>query len=55
MTVKLSILHELPLPADWQLDVLYLQYLWESDEDTILETEFYEPFPKPDDEVMGIS
>ena len=33
-------------PADWQIILDYLRLLWQLGEDTILETEFYEPCQK---------
>ena len=56
MTIKLSLVKALPnrhwgeqsfpsqTPEDWNLDLAYLLYLWECDEDTILETSFFQPF-----------
>jgi hypothetical protein len=56
MTARLSIVRAFPNsnwgdlhfpnnePVDWHLDVVYLRYMWEYGEDTILETAFYELF-----------
>jgi hypothetical protein len=32
---------------DWPIILDYLRRLWRIGEDTVLETEFYEPFEKP--------
>lgn len=56
MTIKLSLIRAFPnrhwgelnfpsrAPVDWRLDLAYLQYLWELDEDTVLETTFFQRF-----------
>jgi len=58
MTIRLSLVRALPkrhwgelhfphrVPLDWNLDLAFLQYLWELGEQTVLETAFYEVFDK---------
>jgi hypothetical protein len=59
MTTRFSLIYDLKQspwaesylekpPADWNIILDYLRRLWLIGEDTILETEFYEPFENPE-------
>jgi hypothetical protein len=59
MTTRISLVKALPTlhwgelqflksePVDWLLDLTFLRILWETGEDTVLETACYEPLEKP--------